>query len=98
MARGESSFVAIEAEGTAVVRSTSSRARAAGAAHRDRRRLVFVGLGDPVQESVARGYEDAFSFLIDEHGWSAGDATRCSAARTAARRPTAARRRTRCTR
>ena len=36
--------------------------------------IVFVGLGDPVQESIARGYEDAFAFLTGEHGWSAGDA------------------------
>jgi amidase len=36
--------------------------------------IVFVGLGDPVQESIARGYEDAFGFLTGEQGWSAGDA------------------------
>jgi amidase len=27
-----------------------------------------------VQESIRRGYEDVFAFLVDDNGWSAGDA------------------------
>lgn len=75
MAEGESSFVAIEAEGVAVV----SVDVVPGAQLRAPRietasDWIFVGLGSPVQESIRRGYEDAFRFLVDEHGWDAGDA------------------------
>ena len=35
---------------------------------------IFVGLGDPVQESITRGYEDMFDFLVGDHGWSSADA------------------------
>jgi amidase len=75
MAEGESSFVAIEAEGTAVVSidlvpGLGLRAPRIETADD----WIFVGLGDPVQESIRRGYEDAFSFLVDDHGWSRGDA------------------------
>jgi amidase len=75
MAEGESSFVAIEAEGTAIVSVDlvpGLRLRAPRIETTDD--WIFVGLGDPVQESVRRGYEDAFSFLVDDHGWSRGDA------------------------
>ena len=75
MARGESSFVAIEAEGTAVVSVDVVKGLRLRAPRIDTGdEIVFVGLGDPVQESIARGYEDAFAFLTGEHGWSAGDA------------------------
>ncbi len=75
MAEGESSFVAIEAEGVAVV----SVDVVPGLALRAPRietpdEWVLVGLGDPVQESVRRGYEDLFAFLVDEHGFDRGDA------------------------
>jgi amidase len=75
MAEGESSFVAIEAEGVAVV----SIDVVPGLALRAPRietddEWIFVGLGAPVQESVRRGYEDAFAFLVDDHGWTKGDA------------------------
>jgi amidase len=75
MAEGESSFVAIEAQGTAVVsidlvKGADLRAPRIETADD----WIFVGLGDPVQESVRRGYEDAFMFLVGEHGWSRGDA------------------------
>lgn len=75
MAEGESSFVAIEAEGIAVVsidliKNMPLRAPRVETADE----WVFVGLGDPVQESITRGYEDLFSFLVDDHGWEAGDA------------------------
>lgn len=76
MAEGESSFVAIEAQGTAVVSVDVVKGgpllRAPRIATPDE--WLFVGLGDPVQESVRRGYEDAFAFLVEEHGWTADDA------------------------
>lgn len=75
MAEGESSFVAIEAEGVAVVSVDvlpnfplrAPRIETADA-------WIFVGLGDPVQESIRRGYEDAFDFLVGTHGWDKMDA------------------------
>jgi amidase len=75
MAEGESSFVAIEAEGIAVV----SVELVAGLALRAPRietadEWIFVGLGDPVQESIRRGYEDLFGFLVDDLLWDHGDA------------------------
>ncbi len=75
MAEGESSFVAIEAEGTAVlsvdlVKDLSLRAPRVETEDE----WIFVGLGDPVQESIQRGYEDAFRFLVDDNGWTIGDA------------------------
>lgn len=75
MAEGESSFVAIEAQGTAVVSVDvvkSMHLRAPRVELDDE--WVFVGLGDPVQESIKRGYEDMFHFLTTDHGWDAGDA------------------------
>lgn len=75
MAEGESSFVAIEAQGTAVVSVDlvkSMPLRAPRVELDDE--WIFVGLGEPVQESVKRGYEDMFHFLTVEHGWDAGDA------------------------
>ncbi len=75
MAEGESSFVAIEAEGTAVVSVEVVKdlpLRAPRVETEDE--WIFVGLGDPVQESIQRGYEDAFRFLVDDNGWTIGDA------------------------
>ncbi|WP_022885959.1 acetamidase/formamidase family protein [Glaciibacter superstes] len=75
MAEGESSFVAIEAEGIAVVSVDLVKnmpLRAPRIETDDE--WIFVGLGDPVQESITRGYEDMFHFLVDDHGWVAGDA------------------------
>lgn len=75
MAEGESSFVAIEAQGTAVVSVDlvkSMPLRAPRVELDDE--WIFVGLGEPVQESVKRGYEDMFHFLTVEHGWDTGDA------------------------
>jgi len=75
MAEGESSFIAIEAEGVAVV----SIDLVPGLGLRAPRvetdsEWIFVGLGDPVQDSIMRGYEDMFSFLVDVHGWTRDDA------------------------
>lgn len=75
MAEGESSFVAIEAEGTAVVSVEvvpGMTIRAPRVETADE--WIFVGLGDPVQESITRGYEDMFGFLVDDNGWDRGDA------------------------
>lgn len=89
MARGESSFVAIEAQGTAIVSvdivksSLSQEDSHTQSAEHQRIRAprietaeewIFVGLGDPVQESINRGYEDMFDFLVRDHGWSPYDA------------------------
>lgn len=75
MARGESSFVAIEAAGVAVVsvdlvKGMTLRAPRVETADE----WCFIGIGNPVQESIRRGYEDAFDFLVDDHGWSKEDA------------------------
>ncbi|ARC56674.1 Acetamidase [Frondihabitans sp. 762G35] len=75
MAEGESSFVAIEAEGVAVVSVDLVKGldlRAPRIETDDE--WIFVGLGAPVQESIRRGYEDAFAFLVDDHSWDRGDA------------------------
>lgn len=79
MARGESSFVAIEAQGTAIVSvdlikrpQTNRILRAPRIETEDE--WIFVGLGDPVQESIIRGYEDMFDFLVEDRGWSLADA------------------------
>lgn len=75
MSEGESSFVAIEAEGVAIVSVDlvpDLSLRAPRIETEDA--WVFVGLGDPVQESITRGYEDAFDFLVTTHGWDEMDA------------------------
>lgn len=75
MAEGESAFVAIEAEGIAVVSVDlvkNAQLRAPRIETADE--WIFVGLGEPVQASITRGYEDMFHFLVDDHGWDRGDA------------------------
>jgi amidase len=75
MAEGESSFVAIEAEGVAVVSIDVIPGRTIRAPRVETDdSWIFVGLGDPVQQSITRGYEDLFEFLTVDHGWDAGDA------------------------
>jgi amidase len=75
MAVGESSFVAIEAEGVAVISVDVVKDLPLRAPRVETEsEWIFVGLGDPVQESVQRGYEDAFDFLVDTHGHTPGDA------------------------
>ncbi|MDO5724162.1 MAG: acetamidase/formamidase family protein [Flaviflexus sp.] len=74
MARGESSFVAIEAEGTAVLKIDlikDMNLRAPRIETEDE--WCFIGIGNPVQESIQRGYEDLFDFLV-ENGVSKEDA------------------------
>jgi amidase len=79
MSRGESSFVAIEAAGSVtvsvdVVRG-GARVPGGGLPWVDTGdELVFVGLGDPVQESVRTAYEALFHHLVSAEGWDAMDA------------------------
>ncbi|GAA0036797.1 MULTISPECIES: acetamidase/formamidase family protein [Brevibacterium] len=76
MARGESSFVAIEAQGTAIVSVDLIKNTSPLRAPRIEtdREWIFVGLGDPVQDSITAGYEDMFDFLVRDHGWNRDDA------------------------
>lgn len=75
MARGESSFVAIEAAGVAVVSiDLIPDADLRAPRVETDEEWIFVGLGDPVQESVRRGYEDVFDELVDARGWDRMDA------------------------
>ncbi|THJ66834.1 acetamidase/formamidase [Arthrobacter echini] len=75
MAEGESSFVAIEAEGIAVVSVDVVKDMALRAPRVETAdEWIFVGLGDPVQESIVRGYEDMYDFLVRDCAWEQGDA------------------------
>ncbi|RKT76899.1 amidase [Terracoccus luteus] len=75
MARGESSFVAIEIAGRATVSVDLVKGMGLRAPRVDTGdELVCVGLGDPVQDSIDRAYEDLFAALTDEHGYSRHDA------------------------
>lgn len=75
MSEGESSFVAVEADGIAVVSVDVIPGLALRAPRIETPDAwLFVGLGDPVQESITRGYEDAYDFLVDDHGWDRMDA------------------------
>lgn len=80
MARGESTFVAIEAAGRATVSVDLVKAptgslgtlRAPRVETADE--VVCVGLGDPVQDSITMAYESLFDLLTQDHGYSAADA------------------------
>lgn len=75
MSRGESSFVAIEIAGRATVSVDLVKGMNLRAPRVDTGdELVCVGLGDPVQDSIDRAYEDLFAVLTQEHGYSPGDA------------------------
>ena len=79
MSRGESSFVAIEAAGRATVSVDLVKATDVATPLRAPRidtgdELLCVGLGDPVQDSIAMAYESLFAVLTQEHGYSPGDA------------------------
>lgn len=74
MSRGESSFVAIETAGRATVSVDVVPDGGIALPYLDTGdELVFVGLGDPVQESVRTAYEALFSHLVDS-GWDRMDA------------------------
>lgn len=75
MSRGESSFVAIEIAGRATVSVDLIKGMALRAPRIDTGdEIVCVGLGDPVQESIVRAYEDLFAVLTEQHGFLPGDA------------------------
>ena len=75
MSRGESSFVAIEAAGSATVSVDLVKGLSLRAPRIDTGEdIVCVGLGDPVQDSIAMAYESLFAVLVDEHGFSREDA------------------------
>lgn len=80
MARGESSFVAIEAAGEATVSvnllkaPTGSLSRLRAPRVDTGTELVCVGLGNPVQDSVIMAYEQLFDALTTDHGYSPEDA------------------------
>ncbi len=75
MARGESSFVAIEIAGRATVSVDVIKGRTIrGPQLETPTDYVCVGLGDPVQASITMAYEALFSVLVDDHGWDPGDA------------------------
>jgi amidase len=75
MARGESSFVAIEIAGRATLSVDVVKGRTIRGPQLDTGAdYVCVGLGDPVQDSVRMAYESLFSVMVDEHGWDPRDA------------------------
>ena len=75
MARGESSFVAIEIAGRATVSVDVLRGRTLRAPQLDTGQdYLCVGLGDPVQDSIVMAYESLFSVMTEQHGWDPGDA------------------------
>ena len=75
MARGESSFVAIEIAGRATVSVDGVKGRSIRAPQLETADdYLCVGLGDPVQDSIVMAYESLFSVLVDDHGWDPGDA------------------------
>ena len=77
MSRGESSFVAIETAGKVTVSLDVVPAAQAGGTGlpwlETDDEVVFVGLGDPVQESIRTAYEALFGHLT-AHGWDPMDA------------------------
>lgn len=75
MARGESSFVAIEIAGRATVSVDVVKGRRIRGPQLDTgTEYLCVGLGDPVQDAVQMAYESLFAVLVDDHGWDPHDA------------------------
>lgn len=75
MAEGEASDVAIEAAGTITAKiSLTKEFQVSAPAIETADQVIFVGLGDTIQESLAHGYQRAFRFLTEQHGFSRGDA------------------------
>jgi amidase len=75
MARGESSFCAIEAFGRVTVSvDVVPRAHLRAPRLSIGNELVFVGLGRPVQEGIKRAYEDLFGYLTSTGGLGRDDA------------------------
>lgn len=75
MARGESSFVAIEAEGTAIVSVDVIKGMKLRAPRIETpEEWCFIGIDNPVQQSIQNGYEDMFDYLTEDQGFSKEDA------------------------
>ncbi|MCW2810213.1 MAG: acetamidase/formamidase [Friedmanniella sp.] len=75
MARGESSFVAIEIAGRATLSVDLIKDRTIRGPQLDTGTdYICVGLGDPVQDSIVMAYEALFSVMVDDHGWDREDA------------------------
>ena len=75
MARGESSFVAIEIAGRATVSVDVIKGKTIrGPQLETPADYLCVGLGDPVQDSIVMAYESLFSVMVDDYGWDPGDA------------------------
>lgn len=75
MSRGESSFVAIEIAGRAIVSVDLVKNKQLRAPRIDTGdELVCVGLGDPVQDSITMAYEELWKVLVEEEGLTPGDA------------------------
>lgn len=80
MARGEATFVAIEAAGKATVSVDliKSPAGSLGSLRAPRvetaDEVICVGLGDPVQDSIVMAQESMFQMLTQDHGYSPADA------------------------
>lgn len=75
MAEGEASDVAVEAAGTITATVSLRKDLAVSAPVLETAdEVIFVGLGDTLQGSLANGYQRAFRFLVNAHGFSRGDA------------------------
>ena len=81
MARGESTFVAIEAAGVATVsvdvikpEEDSSWKGMRATRVETPEEFVFVGIGDPVQQSIENAYQELFRYLTLDKGFSKDDA------------------------
>lgn len=75
MSRGESSFVAVEAAGSATVSVDVVKGLELRAPRIDTgAELICVGLGDPVQDSVIMAYESLFALIVQEYGVGPEDA------------------------
>src|SRR5690625_4950182 len=80
MARGEATFVAIEAAGEATVSLDLHKAPTGSLGSLRAPRVeteddvICVGLGDPVQDSIIMAQESMFQMLTQDYGYSAADA------------------------
>jgi amidase len=75
MARGESTFVAIEIAGTATLSVDLVKGRSIRGPQVDTGdEWVCVGLGDPVQDSIVMAYESLYAVMVEQHGWTRDDA------------------------
>lgn len=75
MAKGESSFIAIETAGRVTISLDLVKGVSLRSPRIDTgREVICVGLGNPVQSAITAAYEDLFDHLVTERGWGAEDA------------------------